>query len=157
MRAKKQMKSTEEISNSQDIMDSRDVIARIEYLDDERAALADRLEELQGDEVTNHVSEIAEAKAALDEWDASEEGAELKSLQSLAEKAEGCGDWQYGETLIRESYFEDYARQLAEDIGAIKGDESWPLSCIDWERAAQELRMDYSSAEFGGVTYYIRS
>ena len=151
------MKTTEEISNSQDILDSRDVIARIEYLQDERAALADRLEELQGDEVTNHVSEIAEAEAALDEWDASEEGAELKSLQSFAEEAEGyCSDWKHGEALIRDSHFEEYAQQLAEDIGAIPDDAKWPCDCIDWEKAASELRMDYTAVSFGKVTYWTR-
>ena len=29
----------------------------------------------------------------------------------------------------------------------------WPYTCVDWERAADELRQDYSSTEFDGKTY----
>jgi antirestriction protein len=50
----------------------------------------------------------------------------------------------------------DYAQQLAEDIGAVSGDESWPLSCVDWERAARDLFCgDYWSAPVsGGVAVF---
>lgn len=34
---------------------------------------------------------------------------------------------------------EDYARQLAEDTGGIADYSVWPLSCIDWKDAADEL------------------
>lgn len=27
---------------------------------------------------------------------------------------------------------------------------------IDWERAAEELRMDYTAVDFDGVTYWVR-
>jgi hypothetical protein len=91
-----------------------------------------------------------------------DEDKELKDLESVLEDLAGNGgdhqwegDW-YPVTLVRESHFEDYARQLAEEIGAISGDENWPCNCIDWERAARELRMDYSSVDFDGETYYFR-
>ncbi|KKK55784.1 hypothetical protein LCGC14_3071100, partial [marine sediment metagenome] len=45
---------------------------------------------------------------------------------------------------------------LAEDIGAIAKDTSWPATSIDWEAAANELLIDYSSVDFDGVTYYFR-
>lgn len=117
------MTSTE-ISNSTDVIDSRDVIARIK--------------ELEGTE------------------DADEQ-TELKALLALQEEAEGYSpDWKYGATLIRDSYFEDYARELADDIGAIKSDAQWPATCIDWKQAADELKQDYTSVEFDGVTYWVR-
>jgi len=47
-------------------------------------------------------------------------------------------------TMIPEDEFEDYAQQLAEDIGAIGKDNQWPLNCIDWEDASEELKNDYS-------------
>lgn len=87
------------------------------------------------------------------------EAEELKALEDLAEKAEGSPDWLYGETLIRDSYFEDYAREFAEDAGmlkGLKGDESWPFNCIDWEEAADQLKQDYFSVDFDGVYYWIR-
>ena len=58
--------------------------------------------------------------------------------------------------LIAEDAFEDYAQELAEDIGAIPDEASWPLYCIDWERAARELSQDYAGVDFDGTTYYFR-
>lgn len=44
-----------------------------------------------------------------------------------------CGEWKSGA---------DYAENLAEDIGALdSADARWPLTCIDWERAWNELRL----------------
>lgn len=42
------------------------------------------------------------------------------------------------------SSHEDFAQQMAEDIGAIQTNVSWPYTCIDWELAARELMYDYS-------------
>ena len=117
---------TQEIDNSQDMIDSRDVIARIEHLE------------------------------GLDERDESETD-ELKALLALQEEAEGYApDWKYGAQLIRESCFTEYAQELAEDCGMIPKDNAWPCTCIDWEKAAGELRMDYTAVEFDGVTYLVR-
>lgn len=84
---------------------------------------------------------------------------ELKALQDLfSEVGEPYRGGEFDEpTLIHERYFEDYARQLAEDIGAIEEDGRWPTNCIDWERAANELRVDYTSYEIDGHTYYARA
>ena len=117
-------RTTTEITNSEDVIDSREIIDRIAYLEDSEDA--DEIEE----------------RAAL---------------VALAEQAEGyAADWQYGEQLIRDSYFKDYAMELAEDIGAVDANASWPNTCIDWDQAARELQMDYTSVEFAGVTYWIR-
>lgn len=124
-----------EISNTDDIIDSRDVIARIEELETE---LADAHDDAERDEVLDM-------------------RAELEDLKALAEGAEGySGDWNHGATLIRDSYFKSYAMQFADDIGAINADANWPNNCIDWDRAARELQMDYTSVEFGSVTYWVR-
>jgi hypothetical protein len=59
--------------------------------------------------------------------------------------------------LIHEDAFEDYARELAEDLhGKEIREASWPFDCIDWERAADELRADYTTVEIDGNTYYVR-
>lgn len=114
-----------------DVIDSRDVIARIEELE----ALID------------------DEDSPLDEADKDE----LVVLKLLAEEGESSPDWKHGETLIRDSYFTEYAQELAEDIGAINPNASWPNDCIDWERAARELRYDYTSVNFDNVIYWIRS
>ena len=115
---------TEAISNDKDIIDSRDVIERIDELED-----------------------------SLD----SDEAAELAALKALAEEASDYApDWEYGETLIRDSYFKDYAQELAEDCCDMPADAAWPFRCIDWAQAARELQMDYTAVEFDGVTYWVR-
>ena len=148
-------------SNDEDILDSRDVIERFEELEAERAALAEAVEEAGAEVeasddagILHAQREFDDARDDLREWDG-ENRHELDALREFID--EGSDEWRHGETLIRESYFEDYARELADDIGAVSGNESWPLTCIDWERAARELRMDYTSADFDGITYYYRS
>lgn len=119
------------ISNSDDVVDSRDVIERIEEL---RAELDD------------------ETGTAGDD-----EKAELLALEELQEEVRGyCPDWKYGATLVRDSYFRKYAQSLADDIGAIDLDAGWPCNCIDWDEAANQLQADYTAVEFDGVTYWVR-
>lgn len=109
-----------------DVFDSRDVIERISELEDQE----------QRDE---------------------EETAELAILQAFADEAEGyAADWQYGEGFIRDSYFKEYAQELADDIGAVDSDAAWPNSYIDWDAAADALQMDYTSIELDGVTFWCR-
>jgi hypothetical protein len=59
-------------------------------------------------------------------------------------------------TMIADYYFVTYAREFAEDIGAIGEKGQWPTYCIDWEWAARELAMDYTMVEFGDTSYYWR-
>lgn len=151
------------ISNRDDVIDSRDVIERIEELEGERDDLAqahrDALSDLReakdpGDEDLQEDADRAQRD--LEAWDA-DYGDELKALQSLAEEAGGYSpDWRYGATLVRDSHFKDYAMQLADDIGAVPRDLSWPATCIDWDQAARELQQDYTEVDFDGVSYWVR-
>lgn len=59
-----------------------------------------------------------------------------------------------GVFLIAEDCFEEYAQELAEDIGAIPVGAGWPAYCIDWALAARDLAMDYTSVTFQGRDYY---
>ena len=146
------------------IIYSRDVIARIEELEAERAALQKTVYEWENaigdtdeeDEKQAAAEELGRAEIDLEEWD-DDNDAELAALKALADEASGyAADWRHGEALIRDSYFKDYARELAEDIGAINRGATWPNTCIDWDQAASELQMDYSAVDFDGVTYWIR-
>lgn len=60
-------------------------------------------------------------------------------------------------TLIADWYFKDYAQDLAEDIGAIGSDLQWPLYHIDWDAAANDLKMDYWSVTIDGREFWGRS
>lgn len=113
-----------------DIIDSRDVIERIEEL---------------------------EAQDARDE----DEQHELEVLQEIASEASGyAADWQHGEALILDSYFEEYAQDLAADIGATNRNATWPNMYIDWAEAAKALQEDYTAVDvtFNGreYSYWIR-
>lgn len=161
--------NNETISNSDDIIDIRNVIARVEALQEEREALVDTSQEANAaymgareDDVIQTLLEQRDAAvAALTEWDG-ENDEELKHLVALLDECRGNGgdeqwegDW-YPVTLIRDSYFKTYAQELADDIGAIDANATWPNTCIDWDRAARELRMDYTSVSFDGVDYWVR-
>lgn len=67
---------------------------------------------------------------------------------------------------IPENSFAEYAEQLAEDTCPAFWEKDsngnpitnqWPLYCIDWEKAASELKYDYFLVEFEGNEYYIRN
>ena len=140
-----------------DTIDSRDVITRLEVLLEE---LRDEFDELIS---TGEIPEDADFEAwcsdQADDSDARlcDEANEHKVLSDLAEQCEGYGDWAHGETLIRDSYFSTYCEELAEEIGAIDPDAKWPLNCIDWEAAADALKIDYTSLDFDGVDYWMRA
>ena len=124
-----------------DIIDVRDIIARVEELREEIEAYAEK----------------------MDDWQANADNTEeLETLENLL--AELCGyggdeqwegDW-YPLTLIRDSHFQDYAEELARDCGMVNDDAAWPNNCIDWEKAARELQWDYSSVDIDDITYWYR-
>ena len=127
-----------EISNFDDIIDLREIHERIEELEEEGHG-----------EGEGHDQE-------------SDEAIELRRTLAFSEECKGNGgdekwrgEW-YPLTAIRDSYFKDYAQELAEDIGAIPAGLGWPCTCIDWDQAARELQMDYTAVEFDGITYWVR-
>jgi hypothetical protein len=134
------MKNTELDLNA-DIIDVRDIIARIEELEDAISAYAEKMTDWQDN--ADNTEELAKLQALLDD------------LEGLGGDEQWRGNW-YPVTLIRDSYFKDYAQELAEDIGAVKSDAQWPHTCIDWDHAARELQYDYTSIEIDDVTYWTR-
>jgi hypothetical protein len=117
-----------------DIIDVRDIIARYEELEAESDGLPNAEERYQ-------LSCI------------------LSDLKGCGGDEQWRGDW-YPLTLIRDHYFTEYAQELAEEIGAVDADAKWPNNCIDWDQAARELQMDYSSVEIAHdgrwVSYFYR-
>jgi hypothetical protein len=136
------------IAGEHEIIDSRDVIARIAYL---RAEWA----EATGNEPDDYALSGDDWKVGLGD----EEGEEMVALLELAQEGEAnLADWAYGETLVEDYSFEGYAQELAEDIGLYNASEAqWPLTCIDWAQAARELQMDYTALSFGSHVYWGRS
>lgn len=128
-----------------DVINVRDIIARVLELRGER-------------------DEYNEKMGSPDAWDGVPDGEpeELVMLEGILSELAGYGgdeefegDW-YPAQLIAESYFQEYAQELAWDSGMVDTSARWPMKCIDWEQAARELQMDYSSIEIRGFTYWYR-
>lgn len=184
-----------EISNTDDILDSRDIIERFEELDGEHDDLVNAVDEAKADlesamndlgtaqhdlfnanssgdtdainaaanecEDFQKAAEDADvalevAAKALVDWEGADEWVTLKKL---CDQGEGCADWAYGETMIHESHFADYAEELAKETSDVPSSQwnQWPFNCIDWQDAADTLKQDYTSIDFDGQTYYVRS
>jgi len=125
-----------------DIIDVRDIIARVLELRDER-------------------DEYNEEMGSPDAWDGVPDGEpeELAMLEGILSELAGYGG--YGEDgypveLVADSYFQEYAQNLAEECGMVDTNARWPMTCIDWEQAAEELQMDYSNILICDYTYWYR-
>ena len=81
---------------------------------------------------------------------------EMTDLYIVRDKCECSTDWFYGDQLIKESEFPDYAKQIAEKV-IDSNFNKWPMTCIDWSDAATQLEKDYMLIEApGGNNYFIR-
>ncbi len=133
-----------------DILDSRDVEEVLNEI------LQDAILDIEIEEERDGVTEEEATTWLLSENCPHNEAKRFKGLKALKDEAESLCEWSDGATLIHENHFVDYAKQFAEDIGAISSDVSWPATHIDWDKAAEHLKMDYSTIEVEGNTYYVR-
>lgn len=130
----------EEIA-SLDYFDSRDVVARII--------------EINRDLHTIHL-------------EASEKGAlrlERLVLKTLLEELEDDMPTSFGEPISTDTnsgvqgfadhYAQEYAEEYAYDTGAVERG-SWVERYIYWEKAAEDLKEDYTEVEILGHTFYLR-
>jgi hypothetical protein len=142
---------------SANVIDSRDITERIAELDElltDKMLRRDELLELET--LTDEESEELETLKEELNPDA-DDVAELQILQEFAEECSGnAPDWEYGETIIADSHFEEYAQELAEDCGMVPKDLAWPCTHIDWEAAAEALKQDYACVTLEGNEFWIR-
>jgi hypothetical protein len=130
-----------------DTIDSRDIQERIDELQSEFDSLVDEYEDVDGEE---------DAGEDLLNW-LEENGDEFVTLLEVKEEVEQyTSEWDDGAFMIADNHFEDYAQELAEDTGAIDRNAKWPLTHIDWDEAAEELKCDYSEVTIAGKSYWIQ-
>lgn len=133
------------ISNEEDVLDTRDILERIEELEREK--------------------DLPQNLALVD-WYETDEGKELLILRKLIEECEEySSEVSDGAALIRDTYFKDYCKELAEECGYItkiqvsdfpKKEIDNPLfNHINWDSWANDVRYDYSEVDFDGVPYWI--
>lgn len=147
-------------------LDTRDLYKRKCELESLRDAVAEAKEALDEagypattprDQIRDEDEHLIETlDNAQDEY-GKDEQTELAELEALENEMD-ARTFRDGETLIPEDDFEEYARELAEDVhGDAVRNAEWPFTCIDWEQAARDLQQDYSTAEYQGETYYFRA
>ena len=142
---------TTEISNSEDCLDVCNIIERFEELESSHDDFKDNfdLKDYQGEE---------NSEKKWEDWEDSEEFSLLKELlEDLCGNGgdhQWRGDW-YPVTLIRDTYFVDYCEEFVKDIGDMPQETPSYIE-IDWEKTADNLRVDYNSVDFDGVEYWYR-
>jgi antirestriction protein len=121
-----------------DTIDVRDIIERIEELESSK---------------DDHKEDPAGGY-----WSDDDEQ-ELQTLADLMDELKGNGgdeqwrgDW-YPVTLIRESYFTDYTEELVSECYDLRLPD---FVHVDWEATARDVKVDYSTVEIDGVTFFYR-
>jgi len=135
-----------DIDNGQDVLDVRDIIARVEELEGAR-------DDYNASDDGQNIEAPTWAEVNEDDAD------ELATLTALLAKLKGYGgdeewrgDW-YPVTLIRHDYFETAMDELLEDIGDLPRDlPSYLTITVDYDA----LKQDYSTVDYDGVEYLYR-
>lgn len=136
-----------------EVFDSRDVIKRLEIYREAARLIGvpeDKLDSFNMGE--DYPEELPEDLSADD----SEILEEFVKLRDFCDEAEGyASDWLHGATIIREDHFTEYAEQMVKDIGDMP-DETPGYIAIDWDKTAENLKVDYTEIEHDGTTYLVR-
>lgn len=111
----------------QDVIESRDII--------------ERLDELESDE------------DSLDDNDKEE----LEVLREFKNAFGDHDDWKHGIAIINRSYFVEHVKELLADIGIPENLENFPsYIAIDWDATAYNIERDYSSYDINGTEFLAR-
>jgi len=131
---------------------SHDVIDRIEELRNEF------IDTTEADEMADDFIDPMDLVMSEDDWAfglGADGAAEMVALLALESEGKGFADWEHGVSFVSDYHFKDYAREIAEDCGMIDRESSM-ANYIDWDAWARDVRMDYSSVEVNGTTYWAR-
>jgi len=136
-----------------------DLDSDIEELEEEKEELDEkRADEEDEESIEGFNDDIKEIEKKIKDKEEEKENLkeELEILTDLQDEFEGYCDWKHGETLIRWNRIDDYLRDELEDCGYIPKDfPSWIE--IDWESTFENMKQDYTSGQFDGVEYWVRS
>lgn len=118
-------------NGSDNVIDSRDIIERIEDLESREDYPEDEEDSLDA-----------------------EEREELCILREIQDNA--SSEWFYGETLIHENYFVDYIREFVQEVGYLPDNmPEWLTNNLDWDGIANDLQSDYRDVDLNGETYWV--
>lgn len=136
-----------------------------DFLRESQEALIDQLVENFGEEQEDKIRGGAfDVEHEVTRWGDVEYYPTLQDIDLLNDIAENVDDYQDFDVIesaveldiqmcdIDEAYSgsykddEDFAWEMANDLGLIDKNAGWPNNCIDWERAARDLMYDHSEA-----------
>ena len=111
---------------------------------------------IDGRDIRDRIDELEALDAPTEE-----ESAELTDLTAfLHEAMQYNSDADEGETIIAESHFVDYIKELIDDCYDLPAELTsgeWPYRhiTINYEAAAEEARADYAELTLRGRNFYI--
>ncbi len=111
----------------------------------------EEIESFFNDEVSEHLTE--EQKCAFSEYwqDEINHIAEIDNIET-----EIGSEFTYGTPLIDEDYWVEYVEEeLIKGCGDLPQDIPWYIE-IDWDKTANNIRIDYGSIRYQDNTYYYR-
>ena len=163
------MKTLTELAN-EDVISSDDIIELHEELTSIKEdfefdieVLGKKLKDdsLTGEDHTITKDQLAQVIKDYDDF-MNEHLGDLKSLEEIVEDGEAViADWNYGATLIKESYFKEYIQELVQDCYPeftedVLNRNEWPYSCVevDWDMAVRDAKMDFYPISINNVDFY---
>lgn len=130
-----------ELDLAADLIDVRDIIARVEELEE--------------------VIDTAPEDGVWTQAEQNEANRERIALEAILDELKGYGgdeqwrgDW-YPVTLIEDAYFVEYVQDMLADCGELPRNLPHYIA-IDWRTTARNIRTDYSSVDVDGLTYWYR-
>lgn len=148
-----------EISNKDNLIDSRDIIDRIKELAKFQIEVFNEQQSIEGDDdlqIDEEDYTHEHFRHWLNEAPSDEDREELKTLLALNDECENLSDWTYGETLIHSSHWVQYVEDLLIDCGDLPREIPHYIA-IDWEKTADNIEQDYMRVDFDGEEYLIRN
>ena len=121
-----------ELDLTADVIDVRDIIARVEELEPQVDAIGEG----------EHIAEWNMLTRILNE------------LKGYGGDEQWRGDW-YPITLIEDAYFVEYVQDMLADCGELPRELPHYIA-IDWRTTARNIQTDYSSVDVNGLTYWYR-
>jgi len=146
------------VSSNDNFIDSRDVEMEADQyqsdIDDKQEEINDTTEELDEAREIDDDEAIADLDGKL--ANLQDELTDLKEeSESILELHEECENYARGGSLINESYFTEYCEEFAYDCGEISRDSSMS-QYVDWDRYAEDSKMDYTTITFEGTDFYVQ-
>ena len=142
------------------VFDTRDLIAYREHLQEELLDLWKSYFEGTDmeQEVEDHTFEDIDfnLEGFRDGSDFNEMYEHYNNIDTFCAELSDTPDYQWGEGVIHETYFTDYCEELLKDVGYIPRDmPSWIE--IDFEKTAENMKVDYTEIIYDSESYYVRA